>query len=157
MRRGKKTFMKRIIAAGLAICMWTMMCATGQAMEPAVTIVGETKAADGADTGIKPMSANVKQLAELSISSGTATVTARASGVPGEVTKISITMYLQKKNASGSYSTVKSWKGSKSGTYYRFQKTCRVSKGTYRVKARITSYKGSKSETATVFSSTKQY
>lgn len=159
MRRGKKTFMKGITAAGLAICMWAMMCATGQAMEPVEKISGETKAADGADTGtgVKPMSANVKQLAELSISSGTATVTARASGVPGEVTKISITMYLQKKNASGSYSTVKSWKGSKSGTYYRLQRTCRVSKGTYRIKARITSYKGSKSETATVFSSTKQY
>lgn len=157
MRRGEKAFMKGIAAAGLAICMSVMACMTGQAMESAGKIGGNTIVTDSADAGIMPMSANARQLAELSISSGTAAVTARASGMPGEVTKISITMYLQKKNSSGSYSTVKSWKGSKSGTYYRFRRTCQVSKGTYRVKARITSYKGSKSETVTKFSSVKKY
>lgn len=158
MRREKKAIMKGLTAMGLAICISAMLCVTGQAMEPSARRNEDAvTAADSAGAGIMPMSANVRQLAELSISSGTATVGARASGMPGEVTKISISIYLQKKNANGSYSTVKYWNGSRKGTYYSFRRTCRVSRGAYRVKARITSYKGSKSETVIKFSSVKRY
>ena len=72
MRREKKAIMKGLTAMGLAICISAMLCVTGQAMEPSARRNEDAvTAADSAGAGIMPMSANVRQLAELSISSGT--------------------------------------------------------------------------------------
>lgn len=140
----RKNLLKVIAAVGMSISISVIICMTGFA-------------ATKEDTAIAPMSIDARQSVTLSISSGTATSSVKVSGTSGEVTKISITMELQKKSSGGSYSTVKTWSGSKNSNYYNFKKTKSVSKGTYRVKARITCYNGSKSETKTKFSSAKTY
>lgn len=140
----KRNLLKVIAAVGISVSMSVVICMTGFA-------------AAGRSTDITPLSISARQNVTLSISSGTATSSVKVSATAGEVTKISITMDLQKKSSSGSYSTVKTWSGSKSSNYYNFKRTKSVSKGTYRVKARITCSKGSTSETITKFSNAKTY
>lgn len=140
----RKNLLKVIAAVGVSISMSIMICMTGFA-------------ATKEDTVITPMSIDATSNVTLSITLGSATANCRVNGDAGKVTKTSITMELQKKSSSGSYSTVQTWSGSKSSNYYNFKKTKSVSKGTYRVKARITCYNGNKSETKTKFSSAKTY
>lgn len=105
---------------------------------------------------VVPMSVDAVTSITLSISSGTATAACKVNGDSEKVTKISISMYLQKKS-SDSYVTVCTWVGSKESNYFNFKKTQSISKGTYRVKAKITCYTGSTSETTTRYSTAKTY
>lgn len=140
----KKNLLTTITAIILSLCMSMMLSVTGYA-------------ATGDDTVITPMSVDAKISTTLGISSGTATSTCRVVGTTKKITKISITMYLQKKSSSGSYSTIETWSGSKNSYCYTLKKSKGVSKGTYRVKARITCYKSGKSESSVHFSNTKTY
>ncbi len=156
MRRQKKTIVKRIAAVGMGLCMSMSMCMTGYASDAnSVSIVAETSVPG--DAMITPMSIDARKSVSLDITSGVATATAKSKGTPGEVTKISVTLYLQKKTANGSYATIKRWSGSAQSNYYNIKRMLKVSKGTYRVKARITCYKGSKSETSVKYSSVRIY
>lgn len=146
MRHYKMKLLKTVMGICMGIFIATMGCMNVQASE--TTQPDET---------VVPMSINVSKNVTLNISSGVATSSCKVSGNIGDVTKISITMYLQKKSSSGTYSTIQTWSGSKSSNYYNFSKTCSVSKGTYRVKAKITCYKGSTSETTTKYSTVKTY
>ena len=101
------------------------------------------------------MSIDASSNVSLNISSGTAKAQCSVRGDVGKVTKISITMYLQKYK-SGGYSTVKTWSGSKSSYIYKLQGSKNVAKGTYRIKAKITCYKGKTSETSYKYSAVKK-
>lgn len=136
---------KRVIGIMVAVCMFISSgCITKAAVE---------------DNQIAmPASIDVNTVTSLSISSsGTATSTCTVSGASGELTKISITMTLQKKAGSGKFYAVNTWTGTKSSNYYKMQKTASVAKGTYRVMAKVTCYMGSTSETTYKYSSTKTY
>lgn len=158
MKRQKKTVLKGIMATGTALCMSVVLCMIGYAkgLETESMRVAPI-AANAGEAEITPMAVGVTMAATLNISSGTATASCKVSGASKKVTKISVTMYLQKKSSKGTYSTIKTWNGSKNGYYYNMKKTCSVSKGTYRVKAKITSYTGNKSETAVRYSSARTY
>ncbi len=140
----KKNLLTMITAVILSLCMSMMLSVTGYA-------------ATGDEDSVIPMSIDGQKTVSLSISSGTATSSVKVKGEPGGITKIAITMYLQKKSSSGSYSTIATWSGSKKSYYYSLKKSKSVSKGTYRVKARITCYKNGKSESSVHFSNTKAY
>lgn len=121
-----------------------------------VSMILQMTIVSNAEDTVMPMSVDAVTSVTLSISSGTATAACKVSGDSGKVTKISISMYLQKKS-SGSYVTVCTWVGSKESNYFNFKKTQSISKGTYRVKAKITCYTGSTSETTTRYSAAKTY
>lgn len=92
----------------------------------------------------------------LSVSGTTGTCTSSATGYYGETTKIVMVQYLQKKSASGSWSSVCSW----SETYnsyrgYMAKTKYNLSSGTYRLKTVFTVYAGSNSEVLTKYSSSK--
>lgn len=70
----------------------------------------------------------------LGISRGKATCVARSKCKNSKTMKI--TMSLQK-YSSGKWKSVRSWSGSKTGISYVFNKTAKVSNGSYRVKAVI--------------------
>ena len=117
-----------------------------------------TYAAEADNNGAAPASIDVNTVTSISISStGTATATCTVTGTTGVTTKISITMTLQKKAGSGKFYAVDTWSGTKSSYYYRLKKTSEVSKGTYRVMAKVTCYEGSNSETIYKYSGTKTY
>ena len=91
----------------------------------------------------------------ISISGNTATCQSKVIGYNGETTKISFSQALQKKNSSGSWSTVKSWGKTVNDFSYTYSnKYSGLAKGTYRVKTTATVYAGNKSETVTRYSST---
>lgn len=158
MKKQKKMILKGMASMGMALCLSAMTCITGYAKQiEGRSIEAVSSVIDTENEGIMPMAVDAKKTATLSISSSTATAVARVSGISKEITKINITMYLQKKTAKGDYQTIKTWNGSKNGNYYNFRKTYTISKGTYRVKAKIVCYKGSKSETAIRFSNVKTH
>ncbi|MGN0333309.1 MAG: hypothetical protein ACI4D9_09885 [Lachnospiraceae bacterium] len=144
MRYYKKGILKTLMCIGVGISMIFLSCANVYA---ANSIEEEE---------VIPATIDVENTVSLSISSGIATASCKVYGVAGEVTKISISMYLQKKS-SDSYVTVCTWVGSKESNYFNFKKTQSISKGTYRVKAKITCYTGSTSETTTRYSTAKTY
>ncbi len=158
MKKQKKRILRGIGGIGAALCMSAAICMTGYAGEAkAESIEAPPLAVDYEGSEIMPMTIDAGKTVSFNVTSGTAAASVRVKGMSGEVTKISITMYLQKKSANGSYAAVKTWSGSVKGNYYNFKRTCKVAKGTYRVKAKITCYKGSKSETTTKYSSAKIY
>lgn len=145
---GKKNLFKSLIGMCMGLCMLLAVSMTGYA-------------ADGGDsedgTEIMPMSSGSRTTCTLNISSGTATAKTSVRGESADVTKISIKMELQKKSSSGTYKTIATWSGSKSASSYTLSKKKSVSKGTYRVKASVTCYKGSKSESTVNFSKVRTY
>lgn len=106
---------------------------------------------------VSTMSIDSAKSVVLSISANEATVLCNVTGDSGNVTKIAITMYLQKKNSSGVWENYKTWNGSKSGYCYALKKTTLISRGTYRVKAKVTCYKGTTSQTTYHYSASRLY
>lgn len=90
----------------------------------------------------------------LSISGGTAKSGVTVSGK--KISKISVTMKLQKKSTSG-WTSIKTWKASKEGSTFSISRDASVSKGTYRTYAKITCSKGGVSETNIYYSASKTY
>lgn len=118
------------------------------------SIIG--KAAEGENSSIALFSTERQMSVSLSKSGNTATITARMIGATS-ITKVQITMYLQKKTTTGEWKTVRSWSTSKAGYYCQMKKSCSVSKGIYRVKMVTTCYKGKTKEVSTRISATKTF
>lgn len=93
----------------------------------------------------------------LSISSGVAAVSAQITANRNSTNKVYISMTLQRKNSSGSWSDVKSWSSTFNNYTGSLSKTHSISKGTYRVKGSFTAYTSNRSETATLYSVEKTY
>lgn len=92
----------------------------------------------------------------LLMSGNTATCKSSLTGYKGETTQIVIGQYLQKKNSSGNWTTVKS--ASTTINYYKgsFTKTYSgLSSGTYRLKSSFVVYAGSNFETLMMYSNEK--
>ena len=93
--------------------------------------------------------------ANLSISSKTATCTGRIEGTPGKATKITITVYLEKKNGtSWTEVTHQSKTVSSSGASIAFTKAS-LSSGSYRVRTTGKVYSGTKYESVKDISDTR--
>lgn len=87
----------------------------------------------------------------LTINQGNVVASARIIGKSG-TTKVSATIYLQKKSGS-SWTTVKTWSSSNAGAYLSFSNSASVSKGnTYRLQVKITTVTNGKSETSSMYS-----
>ena len=87
----------------------------------------------------------------ISISNGQATCYTKVNGYSGTTTKIQIKMTLQKKTLFW-WSDQQSWSSTTNGYTATLAKTASVGSGTYRVKAEITVYSGTKSESITQYS-----
>jgi len=89
----------------------------------------------------------------LSISGTTATVDVSVDGDSTDATKAEVIAELQVKNGS-KWTTVATWRDSRNGNHASVYKTKAISKSnTYRVKATVTVWEGSLSETRTLYSS----
>lgn len=106
---------------------------------------------------IMPLSIDASKSASLSISSGTAYAKCKVVGEVGNLDKIVINMYLQKKNSNGYFENYKSWYSTKSSYYHNLSKSCSVTSGTYRVYVRVICYNGSDAETTYLTTGTKTY
>lgn len=92
----------------------------------------------------------------LTINQGKVVASARLIGKSG-TTKVSATMSLQKKSGS-SWTTVKTWSSSNSGSSLSFSRSASVSKGnTYRLHVKITTVTNGRSETSTMYSNQAAY
>ena len=90
--------------------------------------------------------------------SGVATCTSSLTGYSGTTTKVTITIYLEKKGFLGLYwSDVTSWSQTFNDYRGTLSKDYTVGKGTYRTRTVFTAYKGSASETVTAYSSQVKY
>ena len=114
-------------------------------------------AAEESETELLPMAVDAEKTVNLVLSSGSATCVCKVKGDIDDVTKITINMYLQKQNSSGGWATYKSWSGTKSSNVYNMSQTTTISKGTYRVRASVTCYKGTSSQTTSNYSTVKTY
>lgn len=95
--------------------------------------------------------------AELSISSGTATVKGSIKGIIGTTTKTTVHLYLQQYK-NGEWINYEDWLESKNGANCTVTKMVSVSRGyRYRTKASCYAYVGSKSEHVTKYSGEVQY
>lgn len=91
-------------------------------------------------------------ISKLSISGTTATVNASVTGYANEATKAKVVAELQVKNGS-SWLTVKTWTVTENDYEAVVDETYTITKGkTYRVKATMTVWEGSQSETQTFYS-----
>ena len=89
----------------------------------------------------------------LTISGKTATAKAWVSGYSGEATECQVRMELQQKSGSFAWILVDSWTDRQDGTRASVSETVSMTPGeTYRVKAVVTVWAGSDSETATIYS-----
>lgn len=100
-----------------------------------------------ADYGVMPLSLDETKTVSLKISSGRATSTCTVMGTSRNIDKISITLYLQKKNSSGVWITYKSWSSTKYDNIHSLQKTCTIPSGIYRTRAKVVCSNDSKIET----------
>ncbi len=91
----------------------------------------------------------------LTISGTTATIDCWVKGVIGEATKAKVVAELQEKSGSN-WTTIDTWTDTQSSYRAAVKETKTVSKGkTYRIKATVTVWEGSKSENQTVYSGEK--
>lgn len=95
-------------------------------------------------------------VADIVISNGQAICESTITGYSGTTTKVTITMYLEKKTLWW-WSTETSWTGTFNSYRGVLSKSHAVGGGTYRVKAVYVAYSGSKSETITGYSSEVKY
>ena len=98
----------------------------------------------------------VNQWTALNLSGAKASLTGGAFGSIG-VTKVTATMTLQR-YASGSWKKVKAWSATNNTSVLSISKKYSLTKkGKYRMKLKVTYYKGSKSESMTTYSVTRTY
>lgn len=89
----------------------------------------------------------------LSITGTTATVNAWVEGDSFDATKAKVVAELQEKDGSN-WTTIATWSDTQNGSYASVYKTKSITSGrTYRVKATVTVWEGSASETRTLYSS----
>ena len=89
----------------------------------------------------------------LDISGRTAYLSAWVEGYPGEATKCKVRAELQEKSGTYAWTTVDFWTDQQNGTWAEVDETATVTSGkTYRVKATVTVWAGSQSESQTFYS-----
>ncbi|HZK21944.1 MAG TPA: hypothetical protein VFC76_06675 [Oscillospiraceae bacterium] len=98
----------------------------------------------------------VKNDTSMSISNGQALCRGTLTGCSGTTTKVTITMYFEKKTLWW-WSTEASCTGSFDSYHGTLSKNYSVTKGTYRVRAVYVAYSGNKSETITGYSQEVKY
>ena len=107
---------------------------------------------------IAPMADNYRSVyADLKITSGEATVSAKMNGKIGITTKVTIHLYLQQYK-DGKWVDYDDWTKTEKGVNCTLSETVSVPKGyTYRAKASCYAYAGSKSEHVIKYSSEVKY
>lgn len=107
---------------------------------------------------IAPMADNYRSVyADLKITSGEATVSAKMNGKIGITTKVTIHLYLQQYK-DGKWVDYDDWTKTEKGVNCTLSETVSVPKGyTYRAKASCYAYAGSKSEHVTKYSAEVKY
>ena len=107
---------------------------------------------------IAPMADNYRSVyADLKITSGEATVSAKMNGKIGITTKVSIHLYLQQYK-DGKWVDYDDWTKTEKGVNCTLSETVSVPKGyTYRAKASCYAYAGSKSEHVIKYSAEVKY
>lgn len=136
------------LAAGMALCLTLVTTpAASAAQPPQDTPVFEE---------IVPYSLYIKnQGCDLMISDRTAFIEGWVSGQTGRSTECEVRVELQQKSGSFAWILVDSWTDRQDGTRASVSETVSVTPGeTYRVKAVVTVWAGSQSETATIYSET---
>jgi len=149
MARGGKIMQKSMRKAAAVICLGAAVLTSVPAVSLAETAV---EPVNQQDDGIAPhMQYIVEAECSLGISGTTATVDAWVKGDVLEATKTKVIAELQLKNGS-SWIPVAIWTDTQDAFKAEVYETKTVSKGcTYRVKATVTAWEGSQSETQTIF------
>lgn len=142
--------MKRKILRKVSILMSMVMLLVGATCQT-------TYAATRVENEVMPLSIDASKSASLTISSGTAYAKCKVVGTVGNLDKIVINMYLQKKNSNGYFENYKSWYSTKSSYYHNLSKSCSITSGTYRVYVRVICYNGSDAETTYLTTGAKTY
>lgn len=102
MKKRKKRILRGIGRMGAALCMSAAICMTGYAGEAKAGNIGAESteapplAVDYEGSEIMSMTIDAGKTVSLNVTPGTAAASIRVKGTSGEVTKISITMYLQR-------------------------------------------------------------
>lgn len=136
--------MKKAVAA---VCVGAMTFAVAPAAFAAGVPVNYQQ-----ESGITPYMLYITEWENsLSISGRTATVTCWVEGDYNSATKAKMVAELQEKNGS-SWSTIATWTDTQNGYRAKVKETKSLTSGkTYRVKATMTVWEGSQSETHTVY------
>lgn len=138
----------RWLAAGMALCLPLVTAPAASAAQPPQDTPGFEE--------IMPYTLYIRtHICKLDISGTTAEISASVSGYPSEATECQVRMELQQKSGSFAWILVDSWTDRQDGTRASVSETVSVTPGeTYRVKAVVTVWAGSQSETATIYSET---
>lgn len=136
----------KLLAAVLALCL-----TLGTA--PAASAAALPQSAPGFQD-ITPYSLYIGDSnCSLDISGRTAYLSAWVEGYPGEATKCKVRAELQEKSGTYAWTTVDFWTDQQNGTWAEVDETATVTSGkTYRVKATVTVWAGSQSESQTFYS-----
>ena len=136
----------KLLAAGLALCL-----TLGTA--PAASAAALPQSTPGVQD-ITPYFLYIGDSnCSLDISGRTAHLSARVKGYSGEATKCKVRAELQEKSGTFSWTTVETWTDQRDGFRASVSETAAVTSGkTYRVKATVTVWAGSQSESRTFYS-----
>lgn len=144
--------LKRILSFLMAVIMLCSVGIIANAETPENLEGEQVIAAQIGDGEVQPLYSYTSDVyVGLSVSNGTATCTTKVTGYSGTTTKIAIKMTLQKK-ALIWWTDQGPWSSTTNGYTATLSKKASVGSGTYRVKAEITVYSGTKSETITKYS-----
>ncbi len=137
--------------AAAAVCLGAVVLTSVPAVAMAATAEPITQQTE---SGIAPyMLYIVDARCTLSISGTTATVNAWVIGDDFDATKAKVVAELQEKDGS-SWTTIATWTDTQNAYRASVNKTKSITRGkTYRVKATVTVWEGSASETQTIYSS----
>lgn len=137
--------------AAAAVCLGAVVLTSVPAVAMAATAEPITQQTE---SGIAPyMLYIVDARCTLSISGTTATVNAWVIGDDFDATKAKVIAELQEKDGN-SWTSIATWTDTQNSSYASVYKTKSITKGkTYRVKATVTVWEGSASETQTIYSS----
>lgn len=118
--------MRKAISSVLLVCLLLgLFC-------PEVLAAGEGR--DNSTAIVEPRNTNIKYTTlSLSLSGGTAYCSASVTGYSSNTSHVAIYLYLQEYN--GGWTNVANWSGSASDYTLTVNKTARISRGRYRLKA----------------------
>ena len=138
--------------AAAAVCLGAAVLTSVPAVAMAATAVEPVT--QQTESGIAPyMLYIVDANCTLSISGTTATVNAWVEGDSFDATKAKVVAELQEKDGN-SWTSIATWTDTQNGSYASVYKTKSITSGkTYRVKATVTVWEGSASETQTIYNS----
>ena len=138
--------------AAAAVCLGAVVLTSVPAVAAMATAVEPVT--QQTESGIAPyMLYIVDANCTLSISGTAATVNAWVIGDDFDATKAKVVAELQEKDGN-SWTSIATWTDTQNSSYASVYKTKSITKGkTYRVKATVTVWEGSASETQTIYSS----